>query len=469
MKKPAFPLSILALLLTFFLNSNGQSSLKYDITYVLHGTRDTMAWLCQVYGGEVVAVDSCYLKGDTAIFKGETPLQHGVYKIVFNDTLFTDIIFTGEVVVLESYTPYIIDRMQVIRSEENRVLFNYWRYYFRVQDTLDDVIARGRKIYYANQGKPSRELDLLEQRSDSLEKRKFDYVLKLRQDYPGMLAPKLIWAFQKPDYRFFLLHGGEPYPSEEAYYRAHFFDRLDFGDPRMLYTEVLQVMINDYMRTFGKNPSTETYVSLTEDILQKAKANPVVYQYCIDLFIKNFEVGVWEQVFIHLVENHYLKSPIENPTLQKVYRQRVEAIRNTTIGNLVPDVCGMTPAGKKACLKQELGTRTLLVFWSPGCDHCEAILPDLVKINQQYKEKGLKVFGFAFADTQDTLQHAIRQFELDFINVSDYKGLVSNVIDQFNVTVTPVMLLLDEKGIITDKPLNIPTLYANLVVRYREQ
>ncbi len=469
MKPKTLRIPFLALLLAAFLQVNGQFSEKYNIRYVLHDTQDTMAWLCKLYGGEVIAVDSCRMRGDTAIFKGEQLLEHGVYKIVFNDTLFTDIVFTGEVIDLESTFPYIIQKMQVHRSEENRILFDYWDFYFRIQDTLDEVISRGREIYYANQGKPSKELDKLEQRSDSLEKRKQDYVIKLKQDYPDKFAPKLIWAFQKPDYRFYLLHGGQPYPSEEAYYRAHFFDRLDFRDARFIYTEVLFVMINDYMRTFGQTPSTEVYISLTDTVLRHAKANPQVYQYCIELFIKNFEAGIWEQVFVHLVENHYLKSPLANPTLQKVYSQRIQAIRNTSIGSKVPNLCGTTPGGKRSCLMNELGTRTLLVFWSPGCDHCEAILPDLVKVSNEYKEKGLNIYAFAIADTRDTLQKGIDQFGLNFTNISDYKGFVSEVIDQFNITVTPVMLLLDEKGIITDKPMNIPTLYANLVVRYREQ
>jgi thiol-disulfide isomerase/thioredoxin len=442
----------------------------YDISYTLHGIQDTMAWLCQVHGNEVYAIDSCRMENQTARFhQGNEVVPHGVYKIVFNDTLFTDIVFAGEKIVLESRLPDIIGSMKVRESEENRLLFGYWQYYFKIQDTLDDVIRRGRELYYASQGKPSKALDELEKRADQLEKQKIDYIIRMKFDYPERFAPKLIWSFQKPDYRFYLMNGGRPYPTEKDFYQNHFFDRLDFSDARMLNTEVLFVMINDYMKSFSQTPSTQLYIELTEEVLRRAKANNEVYQYCIELFIRNFEIGVWEKVFVNLVEQHYLKSPMSDPLMKKVYASRAQAIRNTSIGEKVPQVCGTTPAGESKCLYSELGTKTLLVFWSLGCDHCEAILPGLVKIQNEYDEKGLRIFAFTLADNRDSLQGSIDRFGLNWVNVSDYREFLSEVVDQFNISVTPMMFLLDEQGVITDKPSSIPVLYSNLVVRYRDQ
>lgn len=464
-----FRTKMLLVLISITLGSTISSKAQgYNIDYTLHGIQDTMAWLCQVYGNEVYAIDSAKIINNTASFSGNEKIQHGVYKIVFNDSLFTDIIYTGETVALESRLPDIIGNMRVYQSEENRLLFEYWQYYFQIQDSLDAIITRGRELFYASQGKPSPELDKLEQQADRFEKQKIDYIIGLMQTYPDKFAPKLIWSFQKPDYRFYLIHGGRPYPSEKEYFQNHFFDRLDFSDSRMLYTEVLFVMINDYMRTFAQPPSSNIYITLTDHILSKAKANPEVYQYCIELFISNFEIGVWEKVFIHLVENHYLNSPLGNQALKNVYRQRIQAIKNTSVGEKVPNVCGTTPSGVQKCLLNELGTRTILLFWSRGCDHCEDILPGLVKISEEYKDKGLKIFSFTLAEDRDSLQASMDKFGITWLNVSDFQGLVSGVVDEFNISVTPVMYLLDQNGIITDKPTSIPVLYANLVVRYRD-
>ncbi len=441
----------------------------YRINYTLHGVHDSMAWLCEVYGGQVTAIDSCQIEAETVSFYGAEQLPHGVYKIVFNDTLFTDIIFTGEPVILESRLPAIIEAMQVHGSTENKLLFDYWKYYFRIQDTLDDLIQKGREIYYTSQGKPSKILDELQQRADQLEFRKLAFIYQMMIDHPGLFAPKLIWSFQKPDYREYLLRGGNPYPSEKEFYRKHFFDRMNFSDPRMLHTEVLYVMINDYMKNFAQPPSSAVYIELIDEILQKAMAHDEVYQYCIELFIKNFEIGIWEKVFIHLVENHYLQSPLGNPTLKDVYRQRIQAIRNTSVGAEVPDVCGMTIKEEYKCLKDEMGTRTLLLIWSLGCDHCEAVLPGLVDISKEYSEKGLKIFSFSLAEEQDSLRKTLDHYGVTWTDVSDYMGFLSPVVDEFNVSVTPVMFLLDEKGMITDKPTSIPVLYANLVIRYKDQ
>lgn len=465
MKKLSLILNLL--LLANILSLSAQPRV-YRIDYTLHGLKDTLAWLCDVKGKEVYAIDSVKISSGNVSFEITDSQPHGVYKIVFNDTLFTDIIFGGEDIVLESMLPDIIGKMKVHSSVENRLLFGYWQFYFRVHDTLDDVIRQGRELYYASQGKPSRALDDLQKRADQLEQQKIDYILRMMNDYPDHFAPKLVWSFQHPDYRYYLMNGGNPYPSEKEYYQNHFFDKLDFSDTRMLNTEVLFVMINDYLKTFGQPATSENYIGNISFILDKAKVNPTVYQYCLELFLSNFEITIWEPVFLYLVEEHYLKSSLSNPALKQAYRKRAQAVRNTSIGQKVPDVCGTTPTGKQHCLLDELGTRTLLVLWSHGCDHCEAILPELAKVNREYSEKGFKIFAFTLSEDRDSLAASMKHFGIDWINISDYKGFNSEVVDRFNISVTPVMYLLDSNGVITDRPSSIPVLYANLVVRYRD-
>jgi thiol-disulfide isomerase/thioredoxin len=447
----------------------GLSDGGYRIGYTLHGVQDTMAWLCEVRGSEVVAIDSAEVIQGRVFFAGEATLPHGVYKIVFNDTLFTDIIVTEPEILLESSLPAIIANMRVHTSTENVLLFGYWQYFFKLQDTLDEVVARGRELYYASGGKPSRALDALQARADALEHARIIYIQQMKEDYPDHFAPKLVWSFQQPDYRYYLMHGGKPYPSEQEYYKMHFFDRLDFGDSRMVHTEVLFVMINDYLRTFAQPPGNDVYIELIDHVLTHAKANDVVYQYCIELFLQAFDQSPWVPVYLHLIEGHYLSAPLSNKSLRQAYRRKAEAIRNTSIGSKIPQVCGTTPSGTPHCLLDELGTTTVFMIWSLGCEHCESMLPGLGNISREYTEKGLRVFSFTLAEGRDSLAHAMEDFDITWVNVSDYQGFVSEVVEAFNISVTPVIFLLDSAGRITDKPKSIAELYANLVVRYRDQ
>ncbi len=437
------------------------------IVYTLHGVQDTMAWLCEVVGREVVAIDSAKVQEYTASFTIEDELPDGVYKIVFNDTLFTDIIVTEEEIHLESRLPDIVGNMQVHESIENRLLFGYWQYYFKLQDTLDAVIQRGRELYYASQGQPSRALDALQARADQLEQRKTDYIQEMKKAYPDRFAPRLIWSYQPPDYHQYLLQGGEPYENEQAFYRQHFFDRIDFSDPRMIHTEVLFVMVNDYLRSFSQPANSKNYIELTGTILEKAEAHPAVYQFCLDLLIRNFEASIWESVFLYLVKEHYVHAPLANEALRELYSRRAEAIRRTSTGSKIPEICGTQPTGDRHCLYDHLGKRTLVMIWSLGCEQCESMLEGVGNISREYAEKGLKVFSFALAEDRDSLAHAMSKYGIDWTNVSDYKGFTSEIIDEFNISVTPVFFLLDEQGVITDKPTNIPVIYANLVVRFR--
>jgi thiol-disulfide isomerase/thioredoxin len=469
MKKIAQKVIVLLLFSMLTSTSYGLDGGGYRIGYTLHGVRDTMAWLCEVRGPEVVAIDSAEVIQGRVFFSGEGSLPHGVYKIVFNDTLFTDIIVTEPEIIIESSLPAIIGNMRVHASVENMLLFGYWQYYFLLQDTLDDIVTRGRELFYASGGKPSRALDALQARADELEHARISFIRQMKKEYPDRFAPKLVWSFQQPDYRYYLMHGGKPYPTEQEYYKAHFFDRLDFGDPRMIHTEVLFVMINDYLRTFAQPPGNEIYIDLIDSILSRAKANDEVYQYCIELFIQAFDQSPWVPVYLHLIEEHYLLAPLSHNVLRETYRRRTAAIRNTSIGSKIPQVCGSTPSGTTHCLLDELGSATVLMIWSLGCEHCESMLPGMGNISREYAEKGLRVFSFTLAEERDTLARAMDEFNISWINVSDYQGFVSDIVEEFNISVTPVIFLLDKDGRITDKPKSIPELYANLVVRYRNQ
>lgn len=466
MVKKAFLFLYLFIKVSFILSAQNNT---YYVEYKLNGIKDTMAWLCLIYGNEIIIIDSSKITDHVVVFEGEDLPNHGLYKIFFNDTMFTDVIITEPKIRLESTLPDIIGNMVVYESDENKVLFDYWRFYFKIQDTLNDIITRGRQIYATTQGAPSKELDELQRSADQLDFKKKNYAYRLLSEKPDLFAPKLIWSYQRPDYRSHVMMGGKTYETEKEFYEKHFFDRLDFSDPRMIYTEVMFVMINDYLRTFADPPSSVKYINLIDFILQKAKANDEVYQYCVELFIRNFEAGVWEKVFIHLVENHYLNAPLSDQSMKEVYRKRVEAIKSTSIGSKVPNICAYTPEGEKKCLYDHLGNKILLIIWSLGCENCENIIPGIVNIGNQYEEKGLKVFGFTIADNRDSLANSILKYNIPFDNVSDYKDFSTPVIDLYNVSITPVMYLLDEAGVVTDKPRSIPEIYAQLVERYRDK
>lgn len=69
--------------------------------------------------------------------------------------------------------------------------------------------------------------------------------------------------------------------------------------------------------------------------------------------------------------------------------------------NLAPDFTLTDSMGHEVKLSDYLGKSLILLdFWATWCRPCEALLPHVQAIHEQYKSKGLVVLGIALDDTQ---------------------------------------------------------------------
>ena len=88
----------------------------------------------------------------------------------------------------------------------------------------------------------------------------------------------------------------------------------------------------------------------------------------------------------------------------------------------------------QALLKRD-GTRPLLVnFWATWCDPCREEFPDLIKIDRQYRQKGLDFIAISLDDLPD-LKTAVPKFLREMratmpnylLNVSDPEPAIKSV------------------------------------------
>lgn len=56
--------------------------------------------------------------------------------------------------------------------------------------------------------------------------------------------------------------------------------------------------------------------------------------------------------------------------------------------------------GRRIHLKNYQGKVVLINFWATWCPPCRAEIPDLVKLQQQYRSRGLRVIGITYPPQQ---------------------------------------------------------------------
>ncbi len=125
-----------------------------------------------------------------------------------------------------------------------------------------------------------------------------------------------------------------------------------------------------------------------------------------------------------------------------------------TEGSL-PDFTWMDEKNKIVNLKSQLGAVTLINFWATWCGPCKKELPDLIEINGEMSERGVKVIGIS-TDRGTNIIYEVREF------LSENKVTYTNILDDGKIAEAfggirgiPMTFLIDKNGKIVDKYIGI--------------
>lgn len=454
---------LLAVFSLFFLASKALAS-NY-LYYKLIGCKSNYALLYNIRGSQSVVLDTAYKQQSGGYaFTSIENYPAGMYAIQFNDSVYTEVILNREDVVLEANIDNILMTMNVKKSQENAILFSYWQYAIYVKDSVNKLTLKRQKLLQKNYGIENDITAKLKLNIYKMNQKLYTYIKEQHSLYPKALAPVLLLSYQIPSYERYLSDKDNvPYASEKEFYIHHFFDNIDFSDARLLNSKVIYVSISDYMNNFGTPSSTANYNQIIDRVMTLAAANEEVYHFCLNLFIQNFDNTIWEDVFVHIVDKYYRNSYVQDPSVATYYFSKAEAIKRLKVGKKAPNIILPDTSGKMISLYDIKAKAKMLVFYSSDCPHCEEAMPELKKIYNQYKNSGVEVVAIAIDDDASTWKKYIRTDSLQWINLSDLKGMSSPIVSLYNIYMTPTIIILDKKNIIMQKPKGSADIHATLV------
>jgi cytochrome c biogenesis protein CcmG/thiol:disulfide interchange protein DsbE len=128
--------------------------------------------------------------------------------------------------------------------------------------------------------------------------------------------------------------------------------------------------------------------------------------------------------------------------------------RSAESGPMAPDFSLQDLSDQKVSLSDFRGKVVLLDFWATWCPPCRMSIPELVKLQDKYRDDGLEILGISLDDPQDELSRYLKEFKekykinyriLRFNNkvMQDYFGMESPAI--------PTMFVIDRDGKIREK------------------
>lgn len=427
----------------------------FDIKVSIKGIKDSYCQLAYYFGDKQYIKDSAWADASgRLVFKGEEDLPGGIYLVVTPSKKYFELLIDKEQKFsAETDTADFINQMKIKGSKDNELFYAYLRW----------IAAKGKEMEALKKESEDAKDDkdkLAEVRAKqmALDKEVREYKLDFIAKHPDMLLSKIFLASADPEIpEAPVIDGKKDSTFPYRYYKAHFFDKIDMKDDRLLRTPVLSNKIKQYIERL--TPQLVDSINASADyILSLATPRGDIFKYLVYYITNTYEksnVMGMDGVFVHMAKSYYLSGKaywVDSTQMEKIC-DRVKALEPCLIGRKANPMQGLLKNDFHPVSLNSIRSKyTIVYFWDPSCGHCKKVTPKLKEFYDTHARKyNLEVLAvYIEADTVEWFSY-IRENKLNWINAADLLGK-ANFRKYYDIYSTPVIYLLDtEKRIIAKR------------------
>lgn len=477
MKKLVLPLFL-------FLAAAGFAQTGYEIKVSFKPFKNQYIYLGHYFGKTYPIVDSALLNDKSeAVFKGAQKLPGGIYLVGYPQKagFFEILIDKQQHFSVMADTATIRNGVQFLNSSDNSLFTGYQQH----------MAAKGKEITAAQQ-----QLKMAANKKDSaklledlekLDKAVSEYRNDLIKKNPSTLLSALLMTMREPQLTGVLKDPKTKADSLAAYtyYKAHYWDGVNFWDGRLAYTTFFDDKIDKYFAQLVV-PHPDSVIKEIDWMLGPASINEEMSRFLLVKFVNRYLVQkyMWEDaVFVHLFEKYFSQKEYSwlNEQGRKTITDRAYSLMANIMGTPAADIELPDSNGQLQQLYNDTAAFTIVAFWDATCGHCKEVLPKLDSFYRaRWKMQGLKIYAVSKetdGSQKDWLSFIGEQHLTDWTHVYYSKAAdkartdagIPGYSQLYDVLTFPTLYLLDKDKRIIAKKLSYQQIDEVLQLKMKGQ
>ncbi len=251
--------------------------------------------------------------------------------------------------------------------------------------------------------------------------------------------------------------------SPSRFDKNEFWKDMDFSDASLIHSYVYPDRIEDYMRNIASKEKSESdpkigFYNAVDVIAQKVMegGNDEILEFALYTMAEGFYASGMEDLSVYVVDNYFYGDACGDAEISELFKMKADGIRKLQIGQVPPSFARQSDKGKMVDLSKiaKDNKYTLVLFWASFCHKCEREIPTIKQAYAQYHNKGFEVVAVSVDTDLGEWKDGIASHGTTWPNVCSGKSWRGPIAEDYRVTSTPVMYLLDSEQRIVAKPKN---------------
>ncbi|NPA37875.1 MAG: redoxin domain-containing protein [Chlorobi bacterium] len=453
------------LFVLILINGFSVFSQGYNIKTTIEGIKDTSIILGYYFNKQIFVKDTVETNADSkAVFKGDEPLNGGIYIIYLPDKSFFDVLISDDQdFSIETKDGDLVNSQKITGATESEAFLEYQQFLKKKQNEAKELQKELQK-YKKGTKEYDKVLNKLKNIKSEVDK-KMDEIIAAHPDTFLAHFLQSTKEIEIPDFNISDTVANKDSVlkiKQYQYYVDHYFDNINLNDERLLRTPVFTDKLERYFtKILVQQP--DTLINHADEIINSTsdpKMKKYLIQYLFNMATESKIMGM-DKMVVYMAEKYYLSGMADwaDSTFLTELRERVAKMKPNLIGNTAPDLKLVSPEGQYYRLSEVRAPITILVFWEPNCGHCKKEIPKLKELVwDKYNKDGVKIFAvYTQVDTKPWNEFIEKHDLYEWINVYDPYNQ-SGFRFLYDIYSTPTIYVLDKNKKIIGKRIGVEQL-----------